>query len=184
MGMKSRPTADDSWFWATIEASRADWDPNAPDHFQTGNQARQAALLEKVLGALDVDGVLRFGREFSRHFWHAYRRDLWDAAYVIEGGCGDDGFMDFRFWLISMGRDVFEKAVADPRSLADAAFRPGVEYAGFEDFGAIVGRVYRAKASAELPAFSEYHLDEPVGKGALSEQGREARYPRLAELAD
>ncbi|MFI0445410.1 DUF4240 domain-containing protein [Actinomadura sp. 6N118] len=27
---------------------------------------------------------------------YAYRHPLWNAAYLIEGGCGDDGFMDFR----------------------------------------------------------------------------------------
>lgn len=30
----------------------------------------------------------------------AYRRDLWAAAYHANGGCSDDGFIDFRIWLI------------------------------------------------------------------------------------
>jgi hypothetical protein len=36
---------------------------------------------------------------------------------LINGGMSDDGFTDFRYWLISRGRDVYERALADPDSL-------------------------------------------------------------------
>lgn len=49
----------------------------------------------------------------------AYRSPLWAAAYVINGGCSDDGFAYFRGWLIAQGRDTFERVVADPDVLAD-----------------------------------------------------------------
>jgi len=35
-----------------------------------------------------------------------------------EYGCSDDGFIDFRAWLIAQGRDVYLSALADPDSLA------------------------------------------------------------------
>ncbi|MFD6293827.1 DUF4240 domain-containing protein [Streptomyces sp. NPDC060235] len=41
------------------------------------------------------------------------------AAYLIGGGCSNDSFMDFRAGLIALGRDWYEKATADPDSLAD-----------------------------------------------------------------
>ena len=41
------------------------------------------------------------------------------AASLILGGCSDDGFEYFRGWLIAQGREVFERSVADPDSLAD-----------------------------------------------------------------
>jgi hypothetical protein len=49
----------------------------------------------------------------------SYRNPLWAAAYVINGGCSDDGFDYFRGWLITQGREVFEHIVADPDGLAD-----------------------------------------------------------------
>ena len=49
----------------------------------------------------------------------SYRQDLWAAAYLINGGASDDGFEYFRGWLITQGREVFERAVAAPDSLAD-----------------------------------------------------------------
>ena len=52
----------------------------------------------------------------------AYCWSLWGAAYVINGGCSDDPFVDFRASLISRGRQVFERALSDPDSLADEDF--------------------------------------------------------------
>lgn len=56
---------------------------------------------------------------------HAYedladKFGLWDAAGIMkEYGCSDDGFIDFRAWLIAQGREVYFAALADPDSLAD-----------------------------------------------------------------
>ena len=36
-----------------------------------------------------------------------------------EYGCSDDGFIDFRAWLIAQGRDTYLSALADPDSLAE-----------------------------------------------------------------
>jgi hypothetical protein len=44
---------------------------------------------------------------------------LWGAAYLINGGCSDDGFDYFRRWLILQGHKVFQAAIANPDSLAD-----------------------------------------------------------------
>lgn len=48
----------------------------------------------------------------------SYRNPLWAAAYLINGGCSDDGFDYFRGWLLTQGREAFEAAVADPDTLA------------------------------------------------------------------
>lgn len=56
---------------------------------------------------------------------HAYedladKFGLWDAAGIMkEYGCSDDGFIDFRAWLIAQGREVYFAALAEPDSLAD-----------------------------------------------------------------
>lgn len=56
---------------------------------------------------------------------HAYedladKFGLWDAAGIMkEYGCSDDGFIDFRAWLIAQGREAYFAALADPDSLAD-----------------------------------------------------------------
>ena len=50
----------------------------------------------------------------------AYQYGLWTAASVMERyGCSDDGFMDFRAWLVGQGKAVYMAALKDPDSLAD-----------------------------------------------------------------
>jgi hypothetical protein len=49
----------------------------------------------------------------------SYRWDLWGAAYLLNGGCSDDGFEYFRGWLIAQGHEVFERVLEDPDVLAD-----------------------------------------------------------------
>lgn len=52
----------------------------------------------------------------------AYQYGLWTAASVMERyGCSDDGFIDFRAWLVGQGKAVYMAALADPDSLAGAA---------------------------------------------------------------
>ncbi|MEO5978010.1 MAG: DUF4240 domain-containing protein, partial [Chryseolinea sp.] len=40
------------------------------------------------------------------------------AAYTIHSGCSDDGFADFRGWLISRGKSVYENSLSSPDNLA------------------------------------------------------------------
>jgi len=49
----------------------------------------------------------------------AQQYGLGSAASVLCGGCSDDGFTDFRAWLIAQGKEVYLAALKDPDSLAD-----------------------------------------------------------------
>jgi hypothetical protein len=91
------------------------------------NHARSSArddkhLVERVttaLEALPTEEILDFEEQMSEAEHQAYRWKVWGAAYLINGGCSDDGFQDFRGWLMGQGRDTFTRAVADPDSLAE-----------------------------------------------------------------
>lgn len=74
------------------------------------------------------DRLVSMGPEQAQNFHdilHAYedladKFGLWDAAGVMkEYGCSDDGFIDFRAWLIAQGWDTYLSALADPDSLAE-----------------------------------------------------------------
>lgn len=97
-------------FWQLIDASRlaADNDPEA-----------QLDTLGDLLAALEADQIVAFDRLLVEQVNRAYHWDLWAAAYIIGGGCSDDGFMDFTTWLIGKGEAVFEAALRDADSLAD-----------------------------------------------------------------
>jgi len=45
--------------------------------------------------------------------------DMWGAAYLLcDSLCSGDGFWYFQVWLIGLGRDAFQRAVANPDNLA------------------------------------------------------------------
>jgi len=46
----------------------------------------------------------------------AYTWELWGVAYLINGGCSDYSFMDFRGSLIAMGKEIFDKEISDAES--------------------------------------------------------------------
>ncbi len=78
-----------------------------------------AERLEKRLAKLKPDEILDFGHWWDLMMREAYNWNLWGAAYMINGGCSDDGFHYFCEWLILQGRDTFQNAVANPDTLAD-----------------------------------------------------------------
>jgi hypothetical protein len=101
---------DQDQFWDIIsKACGADlhkaeeWDENL-----------QAALMH-----FEPAEIIEWNHIFDRLAAQVYTVDLWGAAYTINGGASDDGFYCFRCWLIGMGRDIYETAIANPDSLAD-----------------------------------------------------------------
>jgi hypothetical protein len=98
---------DRAEFWALIESTK---DEDCEQHAQR---------LKARLGALPPNQIVDFERLQRQQLAEAYRWELWGAAYLIQGGCSDDGFEFFRGWLIGQGRAVFEAALRDPDSLAE-----------------------------------------------------------------
>jgi hypothetical protein len=163
-------------FWEIIELSRRKFRPDASD----GNMERQRQELETLLSKLSPDDVIAFDRQLIAQMNIAYRWDLWGAAYIIAGGCSDDGFVDFRGWLISMGRQVFESAMADVESLVDIASRPGIEDVLFEGFINVPDEVYEQLTGREIPEDIGLSFDEPAGdRWSPTGQELRRRFPRL-----
>jgi hypothetical protein len=98
---------DHEEFWTLIESTKG------------GGCEQHAQRLEARLRALPPNQILAFERRQRQLLAEAFRWDLWGAAYLIQGGCSDDGFEFFRGWLIGQGRAVFEAALRDPDSLAE-----------------------------------------------------------------
>jgi hypothetical protein len=94
-------------FWRHIQASKAD---DLDEH---------ALRLHQRLVGLPPNEILHFDHIWDTLKAEAYHWDLWGAAYLINGGCSDDGFDYFRIWLLLQGREVFQAAVREPDSLAD-----------------------------------------------------------------
>jgi hypothetical protein len=169
-------------FWEHIEKSRRA-DPEA--HVE-----RLTARLAKLRPA----EILAFQNVWDRFSARAYSWAVWGAAYLINGGCSDDGFIDFRSWLMLQGQRVFDAALKNPDSLADVADPEDDEvscecYPAMDAYfiatgtGEDEGRfdAWRAAFDAQFPK------REPLpklGRGWNFDSDRTMRkkYPRLAAL--
>jgi uncharacterized protein DUF4240 len=153
---------DENEFWALIDRSRAE-------------DAEQEEALEALLTGRSRDELEAFDRIYREQLARAYRWDLSGAGYVINGGMSDDSFDYFCDWLISRGRDVFERALTDPESLADVAEgdveAEGLRYAVQEAFEATHG--------GEMEITGPSHEGEPAGEEWDEDEVYDL-YPRLA----
>jgi len=99
-------------FWKLIESTK-DSDPEA-----------QAETLVENLVKLEPAEILAFGHMWDQYHGEAYTWKLWAAAYIMNGGCSDDSFMDFRSWLLLQGQSVYEAALKDADTLASVKCEP------------------------------------------------------------
>ena len=93
-------------FWTLIEASRP------------GDSEAQVDRLIDALAIRPVAEILSFGQWWDTLKVRAYQWPLWGAAYLMNGGCSDDGFSDFRSWLLLKGEFIFKAALEDADWLA------------------------------------------------------------------
>lgn len=137
------------------------------------------AQLTERLEALSPPEIFAFNRHFCEVFWSAYDWKLWGAAYLIDGGCSDDGFMDFRYGLISRGRAFFEAALAEPDTLADVLTEE--DFIPNESFGYVADRVYEAKTGEDMPDLGLPPIGEPRGEtwDFDDEEESSARLPKI-----
>ena len=133
-------------FWAVIDRATADR-PGSPD------EVAKRAVAD--LGTRDPDEIVAWGRHLDKVMAASAKEDLWAAAYLINGGCSEDGFDNFRGWLIAHGRDVVAKAVREPDSLADlptvqAAATSGAVFEA-EEVLSVAAKAYEQATGNELP---------------------------------
>lgn len=159
--------------------SQSFWDivATAKDKAGADWQARPNALRDTLV-TLPPDEICRFDREYRLKLVQSYRWDLWGAAYLINGGCSDDGFDYFRDFLISEGKEVFESALAHPDSLSALA---ELEDAELEDFRYVIGEAYEQLVGEELPIADIDYPNEPAGE-EWDEDDLQELFPKLAAL--
>lgn len=166
-------------FWAVIAQATAD---------RPGSPAEVAERAIADLAARDPEEIVAWGRHLDKVMVASGTEDLWAAAYLIHGGCSDEGFDAFRGWLIAHGRDAVAGSVRSPDSLADMpAVRSAAESGAVFEAGevlSIAAEAYAKATGSELPAG-----DRPVTRpdaGDLwdfdDEEEMRRRLPRLSAL--
>src|SRR5579859_3853253 len=151
---------NETQFWQIIEdtKSKAFGEPDA-----------QVDLVGLKLRELSPNHIQDFNQLFHDRLDEAYSWTLWAAAYLINGGCSDDGFEYFRCWLIGQGRKVFEAAVKEPDSLSaivkkhsDPCENEGLLYVAIEALDEVAGQEmqWNRKRSLGEPKGENWDFDD------------------------
>jgi len=144
--------------------------------YSGGKLAEACEAFREELDQLDDAALIRAEAEFSHAMRRAYDYNLWGAAYLIHGGCGDDAFWDFRAGLIALGKQVYEAALRDPDSLA--AVDAIEDRTLFEGFQYIPAKLVEDRGLTAAPG--GHSPDRPTGANWTTDAELEQRYPRLA----
>jgi len=167
------PSADlmpEDQFWDLLQTSASE---------AGGHIDHQEEELTLLLRRLPIQELITFDNRYRQLRGLAYTWPLWGAAYIINGGCSDDGFCYFRDWLIAQGPDVYQQALADPESLADLDLDPDEEELEAEGMAYVAQSVFEERTGQELPA--EFAENNEIGGIEWQEEGDDlARmFPRL-----
>ncbi|MBC8873812.1 MAG: DUF4240 domain-containing protein [Planctomycetes bacterium] len=153
-------------FWKLVEGAGSGREPD-----------EQAESIQADLTNRSAEDIVAFERHMAEFQAVSYTWKLWGAAYLINGGCSDDGFDYFRGWLIAQGRSAFEKALADPDSLADLPeLEEDVECEGILY---VAMSAYEAATGSEIPQVPINLPDLGEGWDFDDDAEMKQRYPKL-----
>lgn len=138
------------------------------DSLRAADAEDQAEYICGKLDQMTKEEVLEFDLIFRQLHEDCFNWDIWAAAYTIQGGCSDDGFIDFRSWLVAQGKEVFEKALKSSDSLAELGRTKLEESEEGEDFYYLAADMYEESTGKQIendPGYKEITYKEvPDGK--------------------
>jgi Protein of unknown function (DUF4240) len=137
------------------------------------------AAVTQSLEQLPPPEIVSFKQHQSDLLNEAYRWDLWAVAYIINGGCSDDGFEYFRAWLMANGSDRWKEAMENPEAAGDWAES---DEADCEDMLYVAIDAYKKVSGGEFPygELKSKRPEEPAGT-AWEEDELPELYPELDE---
>ena len=149
-------------------------------------------VLESKLNELPLEDIKMFCGIFDTYHKAAYKEGLISVGALMNDGISDDGFIDFRYWLISQGRNIYMQMLKNPESLADTEMsRVGNRYF-FESFGYAAGKVVEKKTGKYEDSYVELNgeiKDEILSEiefgdylnARMEEKELKERFPKFAE---
>jgi len=123
----------DDEFWSILEGAASDGDCGA-----------LAASVETALSHLAAAEIIAFDQIREAKLTETYRWDLWGVAFLINGGCSDDGFEDFCHWLMTVGRRGYELILQNPEAVIDFAPLHNTDILECEELMYAASRAYTA----------------------------------------
>ncbi|WP_018685885.1 DUF4240 domain-containing protein [Actinokineospora enzanensis] len=165
---------------------------------QPGDRDERAEWLTEELTRLPVAQITDFASRLSAVRLRADTWTMWGAARLIhEGWCTPETFWSFQLWLLTLGRETYDRVIAEPDALADVprvrelAVRPmrewsdqdwpeweSLDYAAYEAHQEVTGKECGLEElglpTVSAPADEQWDLAD---RGELG-----TRLPRLSAL--
>lgn len=167
-------------FWQLVEDAKPNRQHRIVAMFRKApryNYTRHQQQLKKALMKLAPQQIVAFNNRLRQLQGQANDWQLWGAIYLINNGCGDDCFGDFRGWVVAQGRDFYYKTINDPDTLGELDKElllidwEGFSYVPMDAMEALTG-------SSILTGFEEQQ--EIKGAAWDSDDTLRERYPRIA----
>ncbi|MEV6306707.1 DUF4240 domain-containing protein [Actinoplanes sp. NPDC051861] len=167
-------------FWAVIDRATAD---------RPASPAEVAERAVADLAARDPEEIVAWASHLDKVLAASGTEDLWAAAYLIHGGCSEEGFDNFRGWLIAHGRNAVASAVRSPDVLANvAAIKAAAEADAIfeaEEVLTIADRAHEKATGEPLPERPDRPRSRPEVADLWdfdNEDEMRRRLPRLSAL--
>lgn len=135
-------------YWQIIENSLATAD----------TLESQEENLINELKELTAEDIIGFRLRTEFFMYQSYSNELWCAASIMNDGCSDDGFQNFRLWLISQGKQIFTDAMMDPDNLStyfEDEFNED-DFYEFEMFGNVANEAFLQLFEKDIHDYIDY----------------------------
>ncbi|TQI71098.1 uncharacterized protein DUF4240 [Gramella sp. Hel_I_59] len=159
---------DENQFWKIIEKTKFDGN---------GNYEKQQTELNKNLSKLTAIKILEFDNKFRTLRGQAYKCELWAGAYIMNGGCSDDCFSDFRDWLIGQGKEVYGDAIRDVETLVELEY--DMDSDDWEGLSYVPRAVYEKKTRNEMPEGIQENFEITGEEWEEDDAELSSKFPKL-----
>jgi hypothetical protein len=136
---------DEREFWKLI-----DYSYNAAK----GDKELQNQIIIKKLSQYAPEEITNFEIVLRKKLIEANDYKILAANKIVDNYVSDDGFLYFRFWLISLGQETFEKTLSNPDYLAGVVRKgvvPDFEYLLYAPTQAYINRTGKQEEDDSFP---------------------------------
>ena len=160
---------DESVFWELIDTNRT----------KSANKFEFLDNLKLQLEQFKPNEIRRFDKFVHLKMNELESWDIWALAFIVKSGCGDDGFEDFKAWVVSKGETTFNSIKnLDHNKLKDCFD----EDPGLEEFMYLVDSVYESKTGESMKPNKVKR--QSLQGNQWDENNLKMNYPILCQIFD
>lgn len=125
------------------------WQIVAESLANSKDEKEQETYLIARLEKMPLQEIIGFRFRTDKLLYDTHTSPMWCAAHLINSGCSDDGFIYFRNWVISRGKEVYTNAKENPDTLI-TQIHESCDYYEFESFWYVALEAYENRTGQDL----------------------------------